>query len=166
MSASTKNAYHLLLLNRQQRKTEIPSDIAWHSSPWSTNFWKLWKQPQNSKCEKSEMKHIPNKEPQILGTNKQNLDAHMTWYSDLCIPVLLCEWFNNNLAQTLPALHFCMCMPQLDISYTNTQLCSHSNSFSIWVQELGHTSVALKAMGTKIPMDLQNQMPSVYMNYT
>jgi len=75
-------------------------------------------------------------DPQILGTNKQNLVAHMTWYPDLCIRVLLCEWFNNNLAQTLPALPFCMCMPQLDISYTKTQLCSHNNSFSIWVQEL------------------------------
>jgi len=51
-------------------------------------------------------------------------------------------------------------MPQLDISYTKTQLCSHNNSFSIWVQELGNTSIALKAMGTNITMDLQNQMPS------
>jgi len=25
---------------------------------------------------------------------------------------------------------------------------------------LGHTSIALKAMGTNTPMDLQNQMPS------
>jgi len=85
---------------------------------------------------------------QILGTNEQNLVALMTWYPDLCILVLLCEWFNNNLAQTLPALYFCMCMPQLDISYTKTQSFSHNNSFGIWVQELGHI-YCFKSYGNK-----------------
>jgi hypothetical protein len=105
-----------------------------------TNFPKICKPPQNSRCQKGDMKQFHTENPKILGAMVQNLDTSATWCLGVLHPWVWLQHIYINTAGThlTSAIIFGSTVtkkvPIFGVSYvmstmTNTSTdCAHTNT--------------------------------------